>query len=76
MYRNHLGPGCVSGDPYPLTCKFGNCYMCGKSLKGELGYYWPKMPKGKKICCEKCGELDYQAFLDAANCEAAGQSYY
>lgn len=76
MSRSYLNPGCVSGDPYPLTCKFGRCTQCGKSLKGEPGYYWPKMPKGKKVYCKECGYSDYQAFVSAANCEVAGMSFY
>jgi hypothetical protein len=66
MYRSNLRPGCVSGDPRKLICKFGKCCKCSKPMKGQFGYYWPKMPKGKQIYCEDCGYQDYQNFLSAA----------
>ncbi len=52
-------------DPRKLTAKFaGKCSKCKAPVKkGEILYYWPK---SKTALCEKCGESEYQRFIEAA----------
>jgi len=60
-------------DPYPLVAQYGVCCKCGVPMKGRHGYFWPAMPRGKKLYCEHCGEDDYRRFLLTA---VAEEHYY
>lgn len=53
------------GDPCKIVARFNStCQQCGKQIKkGESFYYWPN---GKQAYCEKCGESEYNRFIESA----------
>jgi len=58
------------GDPYWTTAKFpSTCYDCKEPIgrHARIFYY----PKGKRVFCAKCGQVEYQQFRQAAEDEYA-----
>jgi len=47
--------------PRWLTAHFGCCHECGRSLKGRLVLWWPRM---RWAFCEACGRRVLAAIED------------
>ncbi len=62
-------------DPREITVKYPcQCVACGIRLpKGVNVYYWPAF---KKIYCRKCGDKDFQTFLESTWDEEQYQLQY
>lgn len=52
-----------AGDPYWTRARFGTCCKCGKNVKGQRIFYYPK---GKHVYCSECGQEESSRFNEAA----------